>query len=130
MTPSHAPEHLPLVVAIAGVALGLVWGWLLARWWQRRHARGWRREIRALARSDRARGAARLGMEAPVGTILPALFDPISRTLWTAIDRAFRPAGPDEGDLPYARTAGHEPFLRDGVMTGEDLRDQPPESHD
>jgi len=71
-----------------------------------------------------------LAMVAPFGTIFPALFDPISRTLWTAIDLAFRPAGPDEVDLPYARTAGHEPFVRDGVLTDEDMRDQPPESHD
>lgn len=34
----------------------------------------------------------------PVGTVFPAVFYPISRTLWTAIDIAMRPLQPGEAD--------------------------------
>ena len=33
----------------------------------------------------------------PVGVVTPVLFDPVSRTLWTAIDTLVRP--PDPGDF-------------------------------
>jgi len=65
-----------------------------------------------------------LAMVAPLGTVFPALFDPFSRTLWTAIDLMFRPAGPDEVDLPYAKTAGHQPFVHDGVMVDEETAEE------
>ncbi len=47
----------------------------------------------------------------PFGTVFPILFDPFSRTLWTSIDLMMRPAGPDEVDLMYARTADGKLFL-------------------
>lgn len=47
----------------------------------------------------------------PFGTVFPVLFDPFSRTLWTAIDLMMRPAGPHEVDLTYARTDDGRPFL-------------------
>ncbi len=33
---------------------------------------------------------------APVGLIFPILFDPVSRTLWNALELLMRPAQPDE----------------------------------
>ena len=54
-----------------------------------------------------------LAIVLPFGTIFPTLFDSVSRTLWTALDLAMRPAGPDEVDAEYARTAGNQRFLQD-----------------
>ena len=39
-----------------------------------------------------------LGLAAPVGVGVPVLFDPVSRTLWTAIDALMRPPGPGDFD--------------------------------
>jgi uncharacterized protein (DUF983 family) len=69
--------------------------------------------------TDTSRGVLLL-VVGPWGTIFPALFDPFSRTLWTSIDLAMRPAGPDEVVVDYARTAGNAPFLR--------ADDEPPKS--
>ena len=33
---------------------------------------------------------------APIGLIFPILFDPVSRTLWNALELLMRPARPDE----------------------------------
>ncbi len=33
---------------------------------------------------------------APIGLIFPILFDPVSRTLWNALELLMRPAQPDE----------------------------------
>ena len=33
---------------------------------------------------------------APVGLVFPVLFDPVSRTLWNALELLMRPAQPDE----------------------------------
>ncbi|MDG2113402.1 MAG: DUF983 domain-containing protein [Actinomycetota bacterium] len=62
--------------------------------------------------TDTPRGTLLL-MVLPFGTIFPTLFDPFSRTLWTAVDVLIRPPGPDEVDLPFARTTGNKPFLPD-----------------
>ena len=59
-----------------------------------------------------------LAIVAPFGTIFPTLFDPFSRTIWTAIDLAMRPAGPDEVSVEYARVAGNQPFLPDPDQAG------------
>lgn len=37
-----------------------------------------------------------LSVAAPVGLIFPILFDPVSRTLWNALELLMRPAQPDE----------------------------------
>ena len=37
-----------------------------------------------------------LSVAAPVGLIFPVLFDPVSRTLWNALELLMRPAQPDE----------------------------------
>ena len=39
-----------------------------------------------------------LAIAAPVGVIVPVLFDPVSRTLWTAIDALVRPPTPADFD--------------------------------
>ena len=39
-----------------------------------------------------------LALAAPVGVLLPVLFDPVSRTLWTAIDALMRPPSPSDFD--------------------------------
>ena len=39
-----------------------------------------------------------LAVAAPVGIVVPVLFDPVSRTLWTAIDVLVRPPGPNDFD--------------------------------
>lgn len=39
-----------------------------------------------------------LAVAAPVGVAVPVLFDPVSRTLWTAIDALFRPPTPADFD--------------------------------
>ncbi len=39
-----------------------------------------------------------LALAAPVGVGVPVLFDPVSRTLWTAIDTLMRPPGPGDFD--------------------------------
>ena len=58
---------------------------------------------------------------APFGTIFPALFDPFSRTIWTALDVAMRPAGPDEVDLKWATTIDRKPFLQPDEPAENDL---------
>ena len=37
-----------------------------------------------------------LAIAAPVGIAVPVLFDPVSRTLWTAIDTLVRPPSPSD----------------------------------
>ena len=37
-----------------------------------------------------------LSVAAPVGLIFPVLFDPVSRTLWNALELLMRPAQPNE----------------------------------
>ncbi|WP_419911605.1 DUF983 domain-containing protein [Candidatus Poriferisodalis sp.] len=39
-----------------------------------------------------------LALAAPVGVAVPVLFDPVSRTLWTAIDALVRPPTPADFD--------------------------------
>ena len=39
-----------------------------------------------------------LTLAAPVGVLVPVLFDPVSRTLWTAIDALMRPRSPSDFD--------------------------------
>ncbi|WP_420622619.1 hypothetical protein [Candidatus Poriferisodalis sp.] len=39
-----------------------------------------------------------LALAAPVGVLVPVLFDPVSRTLWTAIDALMRPPSPSDFD--------------------------------
>lgn len=39
-----------------------------------------------------------LGLAVPVGVATPVLFDPVSRTLWTAIDALVRPPQPSDFD--------------------------------
>ncbi len=39
-----------------------------------------------------------LAIAAPVGVVVPVLFDPVSRTLWTAIDALVRPPTPADFD--------------------------------
>ena len=47
--------------------------------------------------TDVSRGSL-LAIAAPVGVIVPVLFDPVSRTLWTAIDALVRPPTPADFD--------------------------------
>ncbi len=47
--------------------------------------------------TDVSRGVL-LVIAAPVGVAVPVLFDPVSRTLWTAIDALFRPPTPADFD--------------------------------
>ncbi len=39
-----------------------------------------------------------LALALPVGVLTPVLFDPVSRTLWTAIDALIRPPKPGDFD--------------------------------
>ena len=39
-----------------------------------------------------------LAIAAPVGIMMPVLFDPVSRTFWTAIDTLVRPPSPRDFD--------------------------------
>ena len=62
-----------MVVILTVVAAMLVWG------------------------TDVSRGLL-LAIAAPVGVVVPVLFDPVSRTLWTAIDALVRPPSPADFD--------------------------------